>query len=180
MFYSSYCITKFGVEAFSDVLRLEMARFNVNVSIIEPGNFMAATDVMNTGRQLSRHFWNQLAEPIRKDYGDDSANEVTGFAEWLSYNISVNIIHFNTEIYINLSFILVNRLLSQVKDTRPVVNAMEDALIRRYPKSRYLVASFLEKVFIYVYQFFPVSVYTFLFLKPFNAIKDSGAFETYQ
>ena len=57
---------------------------------------------------------------------------------------------------------------------------MEDALIRRYPKSRYLVASFLEKVFIYVYQFFPVSVYTFLFLKPFNAIKDSGAFETYQ
>ena len=112
MFLSAYAITKFGVEAFSDVLRLEMARFNVNVSIIEPGCFMAATDVMNTGRQLSRHFWNQLAEPIRKDYGDDSANEVTGMAEWLSYNISVSMIHNNTEIYIQLSFIFVNRLSS--------------------------------------------------------------------
>ena len=53
---------------------------------------------------------------------------------------------------------------------------MEDALIRRYPKSRYLVAAFGEKVLVYIYQFFPVSVYTFLSLKCFNILKDSGTF----
>ena len=79
MFLSSYCITKHGVEAFSDVLRLEMARFNVNVSIIEPGNFIAATSIQNTSREISRKFWDQLAEPIRKDYGD--SNETSRLTE---------------------------------------------------------------------------------------------------
>ena len=91
MFLSAYGITKFGVEAFSDVLRLEMARFNVNVSIIEPGNFTAATGIMKTGRETSQKFWDELAEPIRKDYGDDSANEVAGMAKFWSTNFSVNL-----------------------------------------------------------------------------------------
>ena len=69
---------------------------------------------------------------------------------------------------------------NKFKDTRPVVNAMEDALIRRYPKSRYLVASLMDKLQIYVYQFFPVSVYNFLHLQIFKAIKSSGALETLQ
>ena len=40
-FRSSYVITKFGVEGFSDVLRYEMRRFGVHVSVIEPGNFVS-------------------------------------------------------------------------------------------------------------------------------------------
>lgn len=39
-FLGVYCITKHGIEAYSDVLRLEMKRFNVKVCTIEPGNFM--------------------------------------------------------------------------------------------------------------------------------------------
>ena len=68
-----------------------MARFNVDVSIIEPGNFLAATGVMNTGRETSRKLWDQLAEPIRKDYGDDSIKYVTGSAEWMGAKLSVSI-----------------------------------------------------------------------------------------
>ena len=90
IFLSAYAITKFGVEAFSDVLRLEMARFNVNVSIIEPGCFMAATEILSD--QKSMEFcWLQLAEPVRKDYGDHSANEVAGMAKFWSTNFSVNL-----------------------------------------------------------------------------------------
>ena len=41
----SYCCTKYALEAFSDILRREMAKFDVKVSVIEPGHFGAATAV---------------------------------------------------------------------------------------------------------------------------------------
>ena len=40
---SSYNMSKYGVETMSDSLRLEMVKFGVGVSIIEPGWFDAAT-----------------------------------------------------------------------------------------------------------------------------------------
>ena len=42
---ASYACTKYAIEAFSDILRREMAKFDVSVSIIEPGHFGAATAV---------------------------------------------------------------------------------------------------------------------------------------
>lgn len=43
----AYGITKFGAEAFSDVLRMEMLQFGVRVILIEPGNFGGATGMLN-------------------------------------------------------------------------------------------------------------------------------------
>jgi NAD(P)-dependent dehydrogenase (short-subunit alcohol dehydrogenase family) len=36
---SPYCTVKFGVEAFSDCLRLEMRRWGVDVVVVEPGDY---------------------------------------------------------------------------------------------------------------------------------------------
>ena len=84
-FSGAYCITKFGVEAFSDILRLEMTRFNVGVSTIEPGNFLAATKLAGPSgiAHLCRQFWDQLAEPVRKDYGDNCVDELIKGSEQL-------------------------------------------------------------------------------------------------
>lgn len=43
----AYGITKYGGEAFSDILRLEMRQFGVKVVVIEPGNFGGATGMLN-------------------------------------------------------------------------------------------------------------------------------------
>lgn len=43
----AYGITKYGGEAFSDILRLEMRQFGVKVIVIEPGNFGGATGMLN-------------------------------------------------------------------------------------------------------------------------------------
>lgn len=43
---SVYGITKFGAENFSDCLRLEMRKFGVKVSIVEPGNFGGLTGIV--------------------------------------------------------------------------------------------------------------------------------------
>jgi len=40
-------MTKYAVEAFSDALRLEMKRFGVTVTVVEPGNFGGATESIN-------------------------------------------------------------------------------------------------------------------------------------
>jgi len=46
-FTAAYTMTKYALEAFSDALRLEMYKFGVTVSIIEPGHFGGVTDGLN-------------------------------------------------------------------------------------------------------------------------------------
>ncbi|XP_062979197.1 D-beta-hydroxybutyrate dehydrogenase, mitochondrial-like [Elgaria multicarinata webbii] len=68
---SPYCITKFGVEAFSDCLRYEMHSHNVNVCIVEPGNFIAGTSLYSPERikAIANKMWDDLPEIVRNDYG---------------------------------------------------------------------------------------------------------------
>jgi len=46
-FTAAYTMTKFAIEAFSDALRIEMNKFGVTVTIVEPGNFGGATEGLN-------------------------------------------------------------------------------------------------------------------------------------
>jgi len=40
-------MTKFALEAFSDALRIEMNKFDITVSVVEPGHFGGATESIN-------------------------------------------------------------------------------------------------------------------------------------
>lgn len=42
-----YGATKYAIEAFSDVLRLEMKKFGVQVSIVEPGDYGGTTGMLS-------------------------------------------------------------------------------------------------------------------------------------
>ncbi|XP_026311439.2 D-beta-hydroxybutyrate dehydrogenase, mitochondrial [Piliocolobus tephrosceles] len=68
---SPYCITKFGVEAFSDCLRYEMHSLGVKVSVVEPGNFIVATSLYSPEsiQAIAKKMWDELPEVVRKDYG---------------------------------------------------------------------------------------------------------------
>ncbi|XP_067898579.1 D-beta-hydroxybutyrate dehydrogenase, mitochondrial-like isoform X2 [Heterodontus francisci] len=74
---SPYCVTKFGVEAFSDCLRYEMHRWDVKVSVVEPGNFIAATNLYSPERveMIKEKMWNDLPDIVRKDYGKEYFDE---------------------------------------------------------------------------------------------------------
>ena len=52
-FIGAYAMTKHAGEVFSDVLRLEMRKWGVGVSIIEPGNFGGATGIIDVSPELS-------------------------------------------------------------------------------------------------------------------------------
>ncbi|XP_041806427.1 dehydrogenase/reductase SDR family member 9 [Chelmon rostratus] len=70
-FGGPYCVSKYGVEAFSDSLRLNMVPFGVKVACIEPGFFK--TNVTDTAivKNNVTMLWNRLPQDVKDDYGDD-------------------------------------------------------------------------------------------------------------
>jgi len=50
---SVYGCTKYAIEAFSDVLRLEMKKFGVQVIVVEPGDFGGTTGMLSA-KSVSR------------------------------------------------------------------------------------------------------------------------------
>ncbi|XP_033735857.1 D-beta-hydroxybutyrate dehydrogenase, mitochondrial-like [Pecten maximus] len=114
---SVYIVSKHGVETMSDSLRLEMKKFEVNVSVIEPGQYGEATSI-NGPEQMKRfkkeidYMWEQASEDVRQTYGRP---------------------YFDA-IYKGMETINDRRLSAD-----PVINAIEDSLISVTPKARYVI-----------------------------------------
>ena len=70
---SAYCISKYGVEAFSDALRREMSPWGVLVSVIEPGRFK--TGLRAPMVESLKRFWDDLSPEMKKDYGEKYFNK---------------------------------------------------------------------------------------------------------
>ncbi|NWR39490.1 RDH16 dehydrogenase, partial [Tachuris rubrigastra] len=110
-FGGGYCISKFGVEAFSDSLRLEMRNFGVKVSVIEPGYFKT---MITNAENLEKNFlsiWEKLPEEIKTSYGDCYLKQSVASLKQMEKN-------YNSD-------------LSQV------TNCMEHALTSLHPRARY-------------------------------------------
>ena len=75
---SAYCITKYGVEAFSDALRREMSPWGVLVSILEPGSFQ--TGITHPIPDLVKQLWNNLSPEMKEDYVD---KRLDGSKSWM-------------------------------------------------------------------------------------------------
>ncbi|KAL8188346.1 UNVERIFIED_CONTAM: (2R,3R)-2,3-butanediol dehydrogenase [Gekko kuhli] len=110
---SSYCISKFGLEAFTDCLRQEMYRWGVAVVAIEPGNFIAATGILTQEgvEAQAEEMWRQAGETVRADYGEayflQQARRMESFVH------------------------------SGLRDKSPVLKDITSALTSRHPYTRY-------------------------------------------
>ncbi|XP_075447577.1 retinol dehydrogenase 7-like isoform X1 [Ascaphus truei] len=106
-----YCISKFGVEAFSDGLRRELCNFGVKVSIIEPGAFRTLITAFEPHKQNLKRLWENLPAEVKKDYGE--------------------------QYYQNWTRNLYNIMESTSSKLYKVPDCMEHALIAVYPWTRY-------------------------------------------
>ena len=70
-FNSSYAVTKYGVEAFSDALRREMQPWGIKVTMLEPGLFATNLSAPEALERGLRKRWNQLSEELKNDYGEE-------------------------------------------------------------------------------------------------------------
>lgn len=68
-FAAAYCISKFGVQAFSDALRNEMKHFGVTVHIIEPGMFKTSITDAEKNIQYLKKMWENLDADTKECYG---------------------------------------------------------------------------------------------------------------
>ncbi|XP_054138407.1 D-beta-hydroxybutyrate dehydrogenase, mitochondrial-like isoform X2 [Melozone crissalis] len=110
---SCYCVSKFGVAAFSDCLRQEMYRWGVRVVLIEPGNFVAATGILTAAGidRQARALWGGATLAVRQDYGSERfARHVAGMKSFAS---------------------------SGLKDMSLVLDAITEALTSPRPRNRY-------------------------------------------
>ncbi|NWY21403.1 RDH16 dehydrogenase, partial [Aphelocoma coerulescens] len=110
-FGGGYCISKYGVEAFSDSLRLEMSSFGVKVCVIEPGYFK--TMITNT-ENLEKNFistWQKLPEEIKASYGEDYLRQLVAMLKVMQKG-------YNSDLSL-------------------VTNCMEHALTSLHPRTRY-------------------------------------------
>ncbi|XP_069792329.1 retinol dehydrogenase 7-like [Narcine bancroftii] len=107
-----YCISKCGVESFSDSLRRDTQHFGIKVSIIEPGFFKTETTNLEIIEKDLLQLWERLTPETRQHYGSK---------------------YFDN--YIKVQRFSMISLCSS--DLGKVTNCMEHALTAKYPRTRY-------------------------------------------
>ncbi|XP_044611916.2 retinol dehydrogenase 16 isoform X1 [Equus asinus] len=70
LFGGGYCISKYGIEAFSDSLRRELSHFGVKVAIIEPGFFKTTVTSTKVHSQEFQEAWDRASPEIKEIYGE--------------------------------------------------------------------------------------------------------------
>lgn len=106
-----YCVSKFGVEAFSDSIRRELHFFGVKVSIIEPGNYRTSILGQEALPSRMKKLWDRLPQETRDSYGEE---------------------YFQT--YTEKLDNLMQRAYTNISN---VTNSMEHAIVSRSPRIRY-------------------------------------------
>ncbi|CAL8267781.1 unnamed protein product [Lota lota] len=107
-----YSVSKYGVESFSNILRLDMSYFGIKVAIIEPGFFKTDITRHDLMEENLRALWDRLPQEVRDTYGPKY------FDKYLKHQ-------------------LFNLWLMCSSDLSKVTSCMEHALTARYPRTRY-------------------------------------------
>ncbi|XP_068184632.1 retinol dehydrogenase 1 isoform X2 [Antennarius striatus] len=107
-----YCPSKYGVEAFSDSLRVGMQPFGIKVSIIEPGFFKTAVTQRDLIEADLKRLWSRLPPDVKDSYGPAYFDE-----------------------YLKCQAFSLGILCSP--DISKVTGCMEQALTARFPRTRY-------------------------------------------
>ncbi|XP_033102934.1 D-beta-hydroxybutyrate dehydrogenase, mitochondrial-like isoform X2 [Anneissia japonica] len=145
-FSAPYCISKYGIESFTDVLRIELSKWSIKTMLIQPGNFGSATRLITkdnvktviTGAQRN------MTEEVKQRYGQAYFDSISQHLCSLSNSYSGS------------------------TDLTPVISQITTALLVERPQPRYMPATFHWKIFIYLHSFLPSTITDLLYCKLLN------------
>uniref|UniRef100_A0A0B8RYT5 17-beta-hydroxysteroid dehydrogenase type 6-like n=1 Tax=Philothamnus irregularis TaxID=1899461 RepID=A0A0B8RYT5_9SAUR len=132
-FGGGYCLSKYGVEAFSDVLRRELSPFGIKVSIVEPGAF--TTGIVQFTLDSFQNSWNKASSETKEVYGQLCFDN-------FSKSLKILITKSNKNLFL-------------------VTDCIEHALTSRYPRTRYS-GGLDAKLFYLPVSYLPSSVADFI------------------
>jgi len=122
---SSYVTSKFAVQGFSDALRYEMRSLGVKVCIIEPGDYIAGTQISGVlATKEIDNMYNKTPEEVKRDYSDY-------YAKHLAYR---KLRRDNPS--------------SKSQNISPVIAAMTKSLMDKIPEARYSPMENKEKFWV--------------------------------
>ncbi|XP_003926499.2 17-beta-hydroxysteroid dehydrogenase type 6 isoform X1 [Saimiri boliviensis] len=130
-FAGVYCVSKFGVEAFSDILRRELRHFGVKISIVEPGYFRTGMTNLTQSLEGVKQNWEKAPKHIKETYGQQYFDAF--------YNI------------------IKEGLLTCSTNLNLVTDCMEHALTSVHPRTRYS-AGWDAKFFFIPLSYLPTSL----------------------
>uniref|UniRef100_A0A3P8TRW9 Retinol dehydrogenase 1 n=1 Tax=Amphiprion percula TaxID=161767 RepID=A0A3P8TRW9_AMPPE len=131
-----YCLSKWGVEAFSDSLRRDMQHFGIKVSIIEPGFFKTNVTRLDLIDADLKRLWTRLPQEVKDSYGATYFND-----------------------YVKAQDFSMGILCSP--DISKVTRCMEHALTAQFPRTRY-AAGWDAKLFWIPLSYLPTFVSDFV------------------
>ncbi|XP_076369910.1 D-beta-hydroxybutyrate dehydrogenase, mitochondrial-like isoform X4 [Tachypleus tridentatus] len=108
--FAAYSITKAAVEAFADILRHEMKKWKVSVSVIEPNCFY--TEAIVRRAEVFQKVWDHMDHAKREQYGQKYFDAITQKYDSLAVTFP--------------------------QDLSPVICCVKSALLSRKPRSRYV------------------------------------------
>ncbi|XP_018425098.1 PREDICTED: retinol dehydrogenase 16-like [Nanorana parkeri] len=132
-----YCISKYGIESFSDSLRREMYRFGVKVCIIEPGFFSTQITSTDLHKENIKRCWEKSSEEIREAYGEEYFRKICSSSDNVGALCTTKLSH--------------------------VTNCIEHALIAVHPWARYS-AGWGAKFILVPLSYLPTAVLDFLLI----------------
>lgn len=138
---SVYSATKYAIEGLSDSLRVELAKFEVKVVVVRPGDYAKLTDIMSAHESHAKEMWLSMDDNKRELYG-------TYFDD---YQKSV----------------LKNRGLTSPKsyESSSLCDHFEEAVLAVDPRLYITSASFVFRVFFVLIQLAPIAIRDQLFAK---------------
>ncbi|XP_040610657.1 retinol dehydrogenase 16-like [Mesocricetus auratus] len=146
-FGGGYCISKYGVEAFSDSLRRELSYFGVKVAIIEPGYFKTSISSGDIHLPSAKMLWDQASSEVREMYGEKYLTSYLTFLKSLDQKCS--------------------------EDLSLVTDCMEHALTSCHPRTRYSAgwdAKLLYLPMSYLPTFLTDAIFYWMSVKPAKAL----------
>lgn len=108
-----YCISKHGVEAFSNALRRSLIPFGCHVSIVEPSGYRTAINSKETLDASMYDAWNEAPEEARNEFGEEYFQQ------------SLKAVHLV-------------KVSDHPDSLLEVTNCYEEALFSRWPRPRYI------------------------------------------
>jgi len=137
---SPYCLTKYALEGFHDVLRYEMKAFGVKVSVLEPGNFIAGTNIFNEAfvNSQAELMWGSMEEEVKTAYGKR---------------------YFDQKVTIMRSY-----MTGGITDISPVIDSYTDALLDVFPQARYQPMNLKFKMQVFVAHHLPEAIYEWIYI----------------